>query len=382
MAKGAYIGISGKARKIKKLHFGVAGKARAVKKAYVGIGGKARPWMSSEGVEYYGRITNLSVARYDLAATTVGDYALFGGGESLYNDYGAVRPRITDAVDSYNNLLVHYTPSALSAARYQLAATTIGNYALFGGGYLRYAIDNSYYAKTVDAYNTFLTQSTPTALSVARSELAATTVGNYALFAGGSVKKTVDAYNTSLTRSTPTALSMYRSDPAATTVGNYALFGGGRVSEGDGTIIDAYNASLTRSTPTGLSVARGPAATTVGNYALFGGGGNITLGAIVDAYDTSLTRSTPTALSLARSELAATTVGDYALFGGGHSGTGVSTVDAYNTLLVHSTPKVLSNGRYAFAATTVGSYALFGGGRPDNNNGYRSSVVDAYTATT
>lgn len=41
MAKGAYIGIAGKARKVKKMYIGVGGKARKVKKAYIGIGGKA-----------------------------------------------------------------------------------------------------------------------------------------------------------------------------------------------------------------------------------------------------------------------------------------------------------------------------------------------------
>ena len=47
MAKGAYIGIAGKARKVKKMYIGVGGKARKVKKAYIGIGGKARLFYAS-----------------------------------------------------------------------------------------------------------------------------------------------------------------------------------------------------------------------------------------------------------------------------------------------------------------------------------------------
>ena len=90
---------------------------------------------------------------------------------------------------------------------------------------------------------------------------------------------TVDAYNASLTRSTPTALSVARGDLAATSVGNYALFGGGYDATPDSTkaysTVDAYNASLTRSVPTTLAAASGgPDATTVGNYALFAGGYN------------------------------------------------------------------------------------------------------------
>lgn len=69
----------------------------------------------------------------------------------------------------------------MSVARYNFAATTVGNYALFGGG----ENDSGEYS-VVDAYDTSLTRSTPTALSRARDSLAATTVGNYALFAGGS----------------------------------------------------------------------------------------------------------------------------------------------------------------------------------------------------
>lgn len=47
MAKGAYIGVGGKARKVKNLYIGVDGKARKVKKAYVGVGGKARLFYTS-----------------------------------------------------------------------------------------------------------------------------------------------------------------------------------------------------------------------------------------------------------------------------------------------------------------------------------------------
>ena len=127
--------------------------------------------------------------RYGLAATSVGNYALFGGGNGL-NSYRV-------EIDAYNTSLTKASISAsqkLDQARSNLAATTVGNYALFGGGY------NGSYLSTVDAYNTSLTRSTPNALSEVRSGLAATTVGNYALFGGGynnydtPYSYTVDAY--------------------------------------------------------------------------------------------------------------------------------------------------------------------------------------------
>ena len=69
MAKGIYVGVDGKARK--------------VKKGYIGVGGIARLFYSAEQkLERYGNITELSYGRYNLAATTIGEYALFGGGSS------------------------------------------------------------------------------------------------------------------------------------------------------------------------------------------------------------------------------------------------------------------------------------------------------------
>ena len=248
----------------------------------------------------------------------------------------------------------------MSQVRIWLAATSVGNYALFAGG-LQYhtpEYNQTAHYSTVDAYNSSLTRSTPTALSEARSYLAATTVGNYALFGGGwgssSNYSTVDAYNSSLTRSTATELSQVRYGLAATTVGNYALFGGG-VNANYLSTVDAYNSSLTRSTPTALSQVRYKlAATTVGNYALFGGGydGSSTF-PNVDAYNSSLTRSIATALSQVRYKLAATTVGNYALFGGGYGGNYLSAVDAYENVVANMQATVFKGSKYKFQNMTA-----------------------------
>ena len=90
-----------------------------------------------------------------------------------------------------------------------------------------------------------LTRTTATPLSEARYALAATTVGNYALFGGGGNNSTVDAYDTSLTRTTATPLSEARYELTATSVGNYALFGGGLSGDGDilTATVDAYTVS-------------------------------------------------------------------------------------------------------------------------------------------
>lgn len=380
MTKACYVGVAGKARKVKKIYTGVDNKARKVKKAYVGVGGVARPFFSAEQkLSYYGTVTRLDDGRAFFQATSVGGFGLFGGGYS---------GKILSTVDAYSTSLVHSTPTKLSDFRYDLAATTVGNYGLFGGGH---TTDNEAsidpFSTAVDAYSASLVRSTPTELSERRAVLAATTVGNYGLFGGGYIIlknmsyisfATVDAYSASLVRSTPTSLSEEKYGLAATTVGDFGLFGGGNNKiHNASSIVDAYSATLVRSTPTALSYARNNlAATSVGGYALFGGGNGFDT---VDAYSASLVRSTPTALSEERHNLAATSVGDYGLFGGGcllREPMFSSTVDAYSAALVRSTPTGLMVPRRGLAATSVGDYGLFGGGTANNSYYIR---VDAYT---
>jgi len=324
---------------------------------------------------YRGIAEALGAARSNLAAITVGNYALFGGGSTGKN---------SSIVDAYDRYLTRTTPTEISTARTGLAAAAIGNYALFGGGY------TSNGSSVVDAYDRSLTRTTPTALSKARTGSAATAVGGYALFGGGRSGKasgyttytsTVDAYDSSLTLTKPTALNTGRISPAATTVGNYALFGGGSSGVTQDfkcySVVDAYDDSLTHTKPTSLSAARnGLAAATIGNYALFGGGYTGKYSSVVDAYDRSLTRTTPTGLSAARTSLAAVTLGDYALFGGGKESNYSSIVDAYDRSLTRTTPTALSKARSALAAVTLGNYALFGGGQYGSSS--NSSVVDIY----
>ena len=172
-----------------------------------------------------------------------------------------------------------------------------------------------------------------TPLSQNRRYLVATTVGNYALFGGGyngSYSSVVDAYDKTLTRTIPTALSQARNHLPATAVGNYALFGGGYIGGSYSSVVDAYDQDLTRTIPTALSEAKAYlSATTLGNYALFGGGINTLVRSTVDSYDISLTKTIPAELSEARCDLPATTVGNYALFGGGYNGSYSSVVDVY-----------------------------------------------------
>lgn len=396
MAKAVYVGVGSKARKMKKAYIGIGGKARKVKKMYIGVGGKARLCYSAEA-DKFGTATPLSKYRSLLAGTTVGGYALFGGG-----GYDSDARKGEAIMDAYNASLTRTTAASLSVARQGLTAITLGNHALFVGGR---SGDTAF--GTVDVYDASLTRTTATELSIARYDSAAAVVGSYALFAGGrgpgifggaDALSAVDAYNTSLTRTTATPLVDDVWACAGGSVGGYAVFGGGcdlntdtsHIDPIGGTgVVQTYDSSLTSSRAAPLSCKRtGLTAATIGNHLLFAGGWNSGTGYLstVESYNASLTRSTAVELSSAKIDLASATVGEYAMFAGGYKGKSdaayVATVDAYNTALTKTTMPDLSVGRHGLASAVIGDYALFAGGisKISSTIDQYQDVVDVYSA--
>lgn len=377
MAKKAYIGVDNIARKIKKCYIGIDGLARRVKRAYIGIGGVARPCWNASGLDNYGTITPLYESRSEMAAATVGNYALFGGGVTSNTSR-------CSSVDAYDTSLTHVNSvSPLRENKKNIGATSIGIYALFGGGYLS---EDHWYptsctvSNLFDAYNTSLTRSNASGHSRGRGGLAATTIGDYALFAGGyginssnsnGYISRVDTYNVGLTRSTTSSISKARALLSATTVGNYALFAGGETVDTDFDIVDAYDLSLTLSSAPVLSQKMTiTASTSVGNYALFASS------SVINVYNTSLTKSTADKLSNNRNSFSATTVGQYALFAGGNNDSNI--VDVYDSSLTHTIATPLTTGRSDMTSISIGEYALFAGGYI-NSNSNCTNVVETYT---
>jgi hypothetical protein len=121
-----------------------------------------------------GTATSLTTARYNLAATTAGGYALFAGGEN-----GST----LSIVDTYNSSLVKGTTTNLSVVAQYLAATTLGGFAIFAGGH------NNDVGNATNAINIYSDNLTHTVsegtLSARKYNVAATSIGNYAIFAGG-----------------------------------------------------------------------------------------------------------------------------------------------------------------------------------------------------
>lgn len=346
-------------------------------------------------VQWVMTATPLSVARDGLSATSVGDYAIFLGGPPSTDTSIATIANI----DAYNKDLVRSTPATPTNpiservyARYDLAAATVGNHALFAGGiaFFNETTFSGWMATSeVVPFDSSLVYEGRKTLSSRRQKLAASTIGGYALFAGGilsddSVSSTVDAFNASLTRSAPTALAQARYNLAAASNDNYIIFGGGQTGGSDYAstdAVEAYASNLTRSIAPSLGGKRHSlSAAVAGNYVLFAGGKLSSLSNAVEAYDLFLTRTTAEPLGAARYDMAGTTVRGFAVFGGGKtSATATSKyVDVYDPYLVRTVPKALSAVRGDLAAATVENYALFGGGK---NSVATSSAVDVYQYT-
>ncbi len=344
--------------------------------------------------------TTLSQAGY-VQALTVGYQVLFAGGASTSG------PGYTDVVDIYhanapaNN---QWSTAFLSQARLA-AATTVGTKVIFAGGATDSVASNAVngVSNAVDIYDSTSGQWSPSTgqwypasyqlneslnLPQTQWDMAATTVDNLALFAGGwtssGPSEEVDIYNatTNTIVPNPGALSQARADMAVTTVDDLAMFAGGYNSDNEASnVVDIYDA-LTGDWLKPLSLPQSEsdsnmAATTVGNLALFAGGDSDMVGpnrfnGYVDIYDAKQGGwLQPATLPHARADMAATTVGNLAFCAGGwNSSGGVSgEVDIYDPSAPVGDQWVitaLSQPRQELVATTVGTKAIFAGGFGSN----------------
>jgi len=246
-------------------------------------------------------------------ATTVGNKSIFSNG---------------GAVDIYNSDTSLWSATTLSQIRWDIAATSVGNLALFAGG-----ADSFYLYDTVDIYNNTTGVWSTAALSQERRDLAATTAGDKAIFAGGNLgvvttgldSDQVDIYDNGTGTWSTAVLSEARSGMAATSVGEKAFFAGGLINGFGGNfnctdVVDVYDAGADSWSTLQLSQARANlAATTLGNLVIFAGGyyGDYTPSDIVDIYNVDTGDWFTMSLAEGRFGLAATTVGDMAIFAGG-----------------------------------------------------------------
>ena len=170
---------------------------------------------------------NLSQARFDINVAVVGHTAIFAGGNTSTRAGDVLT---SDVVDIYDADTGRWSTARLSQARNDIAVATVGNLAIFAGGDL-YPTVTAY--NNVDIYNADTGQWSTATLPQAQGGLAATTVGKLAMFAGG-FSDLVDIYNAT-TNQWSTANLNAPPNPAgmaATTVSNLAMFAGGNTGGG------------------------------------------------------------------------------------------------------------------------------------------------------
>jgi hypothetical protein len=173
-------------------------------------------WSQTDSLEQQGYVSDVAV--------TVGDLAIFAGGATITGQ-GQVQP--TAAVHIYNARTGQWSTAQLSQPRFGMAAASVGDLVLFGGG----GPDSVAATDVVDMYNARTGEWSVAHLSQARNTLAATAVGNLAIFAGGQVNgqesDRADVFDAATGEWFTSSISVARSELAATTAGGEALFAGG-----------------------------------------------------------------------------------------------------------------------------------------------------------
>lgn len=378
--------ISAKYERLEYVQTGVSTgvKARRVRKAYVGKNGVAKPFFSDLRTIVYGGRTNTPlrmmssnnlIGNFNLinnvAGASVGNYAIFAGGENGQSD----QYNYTDSVNAYDSSLTAQNIAQLSFSNYTdkwrsgMLSGVINNKAVFAGGYYLYKplFGKAKIIRCDEAisYDTSLTQTQLTDLSSAKCNCATANTTNHLIFAGwvnNTNSNTTDAYDNSLTRSTITALGTARYYIAGASIGEYAIFAGGKDDSTSYSLVECYDAALTKHTLENLSAIRTNfQGASFAGYAVFGGGTTAT--PYIDRYNASLTRDTTIALSSSRSNTATGTLGsgmDKRLIfaGGDNKSTVVDVFDASFTRTSYS----LSVGRTNATIVSVGNYALVAGG--------------------
>jgi hypothetical protein len=125
--------------------------------------------------------TTLSQARYYLTATSLGNLAFFGGGQTDGS-------QLSKVVDIFNSTSQTWNTSTLSQARYYLAASSIGEIVAFGGGW-----NVSTASSVVDMLNVTSNIWFTVTLSQPRRGLASTSSTNKIFFGGG--ENLIDGYS-------------------------------------------------------------------------------------------------------------------------------------------------------------------------------------------
>ena len=258
-----------------------------------------------------------------------------------------------------------WSSSSLSQARHDLAATSVGSRAIFAGGFVNPPDLPEDPSDVVDIYDDATGEWRTAVLSQPRGALAATSVGSKAIFAGGEglagPSDVIDIYDDATGQWSTATLSEPRRDLAATTVGTLAIFAGGRGAS-DSATVDIYDDATGQWSTATLSQARWDLAVgSAAGKALFAAGEPSSSASLVDVFDSSTGAWSTTQLPAGgwESGNVGTSIGSKVLFAGG-DGSSTSVFDAVAEQWSTELPWYSYHGG---TATTVGARAVFFGGQ-------------------
>ena len=309
---------------------------------------------------------SLIANRSAIAATSVGNKALFAGGSFWTSDGRG--PYQTDQVDIYDNITSQWTTAKLSQPRTNIGAGYLGDLAFFAGGANGGIFLTNNYSR-VDIYNNATSQWTTAELSLARARIAVASAGSKILFAGGATYSfasggsnipynVVDIYDVATNQWSVTQLPRLSGYITAATVGSKIFFAN------DG-IIDIYDVNTGQWTAGTIPQAKNlQSSTSLGNKVFFAGG--FPADNRVDIYDVATNQWSTAALSQPSTNVAAITLGSKAFFGTGN------VLDIYdaasNQWSMTQFPRVQTDGH---GTTSLGNKVFFAG--------IYSNFVDIYT---
>lgn len=371
MAKKAYIGVDGKARKVKRSYIGVDGKARKIRRGYIGVGGVARLCYSSVGtLSYYGTAAAANSATYYGHGAANSKYAVFGGGQP-------------------NGSTALATNTAYNADLTKVSCPDCSN---TGGN--KFAAGNSQYVfiptkgGKIDTFNTSLTRKTITGWTW--EEAPATGVlkkSDRVVYASSSAVKVI---NSNLTIQTVSQSSGGTYATAAPVDGG-VVFGGGMTSTWNvyNSAMYGLNENLTVTSATALTGNNRRFTGPLNGCGIIAGGGEGTSKkADCVRYDGNFTQTKLANLPASRSFGASASLENYFLILGGEVGNGTGTGGTSNTVLSYdnnftcSTAASMSRVFAGGAAAVIGNSALVWGGFSSTSwswsSGPVTSAVDVY----
>ena len=252
MGKGAYIGVGGVAKKVKKMYVGVGGVAKKVKKAYVGVNGVAKLWYLY-GPEFI-KQSNIEVRMATTTDTYLNKYEqpAWGPNFAAYKYDSETSGTVVFINASLSSTIKAGSSTGMNYLN-SFSGGQLGNYALHWGAEEYDNSDDTYTPST----NAFAHNSSYTTTKITSTGLhynsSFANIGSYALMVGGGRTAgsgsgnpygNVNWINTSLTKGTLDSISGSDELGARSGRGNSAY---GMFFRAGGTTY-AYNIELTRTT--------------------------------------------------------------------------------------------------------------------------------------